>query len=157
MTDPLVRVGVGVIIKCRFTDGVKFLIGQRKGSHGAGAWQVCGGHLEYNESFEECARREALEETNLQLENPQLLTVVNDPMPLERKHYVTIFMHCEVQPKDISDLRTMEPEKLEGDWKWVTWNELLQTKPLFAPLASLTHIAQTSNPLLLTQLLQSQS
>jgi 8-oxo-dGTP diphosphatase len=51
------KVGIGVFI---FKDG-KFLMGCRKGTHGAGTWSVPGGHLEFGESFEECAEREALE------------------------------------------------------------------------------------------------
>src|SRR5215469_4737907 len=45
------KVGVGVMI---LKDG-KVLIGKRKGAHGAGEWAWPGGHLEYMESFEDCA------------------------------------------------------------------------------------------------------
>ncbi len=49
-----IRIGVGVMI---FKDG-KVLAGRRKGAHGEGTWAWPGGHLEYMESFEGCARRE---------------------------------------------------------------------------------------------------
>jgi 8-oxo-dGTP diphosphatase len=51
-------------------------------------------HIQIGESFEECAIREAKEETNLDLENMKLFHVTNnrnmDNDPL--KHYITIFM-----------------------------------------------------------------
>ncbi|KAI8576776.1 hypothetical protein K450DRAFT_255563 [Umbelopsis ramanniana AG] len=35
----------------------------------------------------------------------------------------------------------MEPEKLDGDWAWITWNDLAkednQYRPLFLPLQNL--------------------
>jgi 8-oxo-dGTP diphosphatase len=52
------KVGIGVFI---FKDG-KFLMGCRKGAHGAGTLSEPGGHLEFVESFEECFEQEALEE-----------------------------------------------------------------------------------------------
>jgi 8-oxo-dGTP diphosphatase len=48
------RVGVGVIV---VKNGL-VLIGKRKGSHGEGQWAWPGGHLEYMESFLDCAKRE---------------------------------------------------------------------------------------------------
>ena len=47
------KVGVGVMV---LKDG-KVLLTRRKGSHGAGEYSFPGGHLEYMESFEDCARR----------------------------------------------------------------------------------------------------
>ena len=62
-----------------------------------------GGHLEFGESFENCATREILEETGLTVQNVRFLTATNDVMEDEGKHYVTIFMGAVVdgdaQPK----------------------------------------------------------
>ena len=55
-------------------------------------WGLPGGHLEANESFEECAEREILEEAGLHVRHLKFLTATNDIMPVEGKHYVTIFM-----------------------------------------------------------------
>src|SRR3989338_3768070 len=45
------KVGIGVLI---FKEG-KVLLCKRKGSHGSGEYAFPGGHLEYMESFTECA------------------------------------------------------------------------------------------------------
>jgi 8-oxo-dGTP diphosphatase len=54
-------IGVAVIV---VREG-RVLLGKRKNAHGAGTWQFPGGHLEYGESIESCARRELFEETGL--------------------------------------------------------------------------------------------
>lgn len=54
--------------------------------------QCPGGHLEYSESFADCAAREALEETGLEIGDIKFLTATNDIM--EGKHYVTIYVTC---------------------------------------------------------------
>ncbi|MBU0929712.1 MAG: NUDIX domain-containing protein, partial [Nanoarchaeota archaeon] len=61
--DKIVRVGVGVYI---IKDN-KILFGKRKGFHGSGTWCPPGGHLEFNESIEECAIREVMEETGIKI------------------------------------------------------------------------------------------
>ena len=48
------KIGVGVFVR----KGDHLLMIHRKGSHGAGTWSCPGGHLEWNEDFEETARRE---------------------------------------------------------------------------------------------------
>ncbi len=56
-----IMVGVGVAI---VKDGC-VLIGKRKNSHGGGTFAFPGGKLEYGETFEQCAVREVMEETQL--------------------------------------------------------------------------------------------
>ena len=89
------------------------------------------------ESWEDCARREILEECNLDLETPIFGHVTNDPMPGEKKHYVTIFMLAACKAKDpIQAPENMEPEKCLG-WKSYSWDELgihQKKGELFGPL-----------------------
>lgn len=148
--QPQVRVGVGVfVLRSSNTEPTNpsFLIGMRKGSHGAGTYALPGGHLEFGETTEECAAREVLEETGLQVSNLQFLTATNDYMEAEGKHYVTLFM-VGVRDSENEDPRVLEPEKCEG-WEWITWKELLsltrgekqrggsESRELFVPLWNL--------------------
>lgn len=55
------KVGVGIMV---MKNG-KVLLGKRKGSHGTGKYAWPGGHMEHMESFEECAKREVREETEI--------------------------------------------------------------------------------------------
>jgi 8-oxo-dGTP diphosphatase len=112
------RVGVGVII---INMHGEILLGKRKNSHGSGEWAPAGGHLEVNESFEECAIREAFEETGLQLEQVKLLSVTNDLFKREGKHYVTIFMGTKLFKEATPVVK--EPDKLE-EWKWFNTDKL---------------------------------
>ncbi len=125
--DRLTRVGVGVLV----VRAGRVLLGQRLGSHGAGSWAPPGGHLEFGESAERCARRELLEETGLTLGalHPAPYTV--DAFPEIGRHYVTLFV---VATDAVGEPERREPTKCAG-WAWFDWSAL--PTPLFAPLASL--------------------
>ncbi len=129
------KVGVGV---CIMKEN-KVLLGKRKGAHGSGSWSFPGGHLEFNESWEECAARETLEETGIKIKNIRFGTVTNDIFKKENKHYITIFMLAEL---DCGEVKIMEPEKCEK-WEWFDWGSLPQ--PLFVPLQNL--LKENYNPL----------
>ena len=86
------RIGVGVLV---FREG-KILLGKRKNSHGAETWQAPGGHLEFGESIEDCAKREVLEETGLRISELKKGPYTNDFFKssdeTQNKHYVTLFI-----------------------------------------------------------------
>jgi 8-oxo-dGTP diphosphatase len=128
------KVGIGTLI----VKNGKVLFGKRKNAHGEGSWCFPGGHLEFNESWEECAIRETFEETGLKIKNIRFVTATNDFFPAEKKHYVTIFMKADF---DAGELQIMEPEKCE-QWSWFDWNNPPQ--PLFTPQQNL--IKQGYNP-----------
>jgi len=69
------QVGLGVYI---LNDKNELLLLRRKGTHGAGTWCAPGGHLEFGESFEECAKREAKEEADLDVDDLEVAGVTND-------------------------------------------------------------------------------
>lgn len=121
------KIGVGVIV---IKDN-KVLLGKRKGAHGEGSWSFPGGHLELNESIEDCARREVLEETGLTIEGIELGTFTNDIFDKESKHYVTLYA---ISKLGIGEARVMEPDKCEA-WRWFEWNAL--PRPLFIPIQNL--------------------
>ena len=77
----VVRVGVAAVV--RHPVDRTLLVGVRRGSHGASKLAFPGGHLEMNESWEECARRECLEETGMDIDSFRHVATTNDPMPHE--------------------------------------------------------------------------
>ena len=120
-------VGVAVIV----IENGKVLLGRRLGAHGSGSWACPGGHLEYGESFEDCAKREVFEETGLSIKDVRYAAVTNDVFKEEKKHYVTLFV---VAKYDSGTLQIKEPEKCE---KW-DWFELPKfPEPLFLSLNNL--------------------
>ncbi|RKP04406.1 NUDIX hydrolase domain-like protein, partial [Thamnocephalis sphaerospora] len=134
-----VRVGVGVLVY-RSKDSDEFLVGRRIGSHGSGTWQLPGGHLEFGETPENCAKREVLEETGLCVDSVTTITCTNDPMPAEGKHYVTVFTRAVCIDADPVP-QLMEPEKCT-EWRWTTMRQLAspsetEMRPLFLPLQHL--------------------
>src|SRR3989344_854683 len=101
------KVELGILI---FKDG-KVLLGKRKHANGLGDGQYAGtgGHLEYMESIEECAKRETLEEAGIEIENVRFLCAINlkDYPP---KHYLDIGLVADWKS---GEPKVMEPEKLE--------------------------------------------
>lgn len=128
------KVGLGVYI---LKDG-KVLLGKRKGPHGSGFWSAPGGHLEYGEAWEDCARRETLEEADIKIKNIRFVGLTNDIHEIENKHYVTIAILADY---DSGEVRIMEPDKLKR-WEWFSWNNL--PSPLFLPMQNL--LKQNFNP-----------
>ncbi len=117
---PLVAVGV-IIVK----DG-KILVGERLTSHGAGTYQIPGGHFEFGKTFEEQARTEVAEETGL------TDIVFRKPICLNNeqvygRHYVNIGFLAEWKS---GEPRDAEPEK-SRNWQWYDPHKL--PEPMFAP------------------------
>ncbi|MDJ0781748.1 MAG: NUDIX hydrolase [Desulfosarcinaceae bacterium] len=127
MDRKAVRVGVGVFL---IRDG-RVLLGERRGSHGAGTWALPGGHLEFGESIEACARREVREETGLLVSGVRQIAFSNDIFTDAGKHYVTLFVLGEGWRGEPT---VKEPDKCRR-WAWYHWNAL--PAPLFLPLRNL--------------------
>lgn len=121
------RIGIGVIIK----RGEKILMGLRKGAHGEGTWSFPGGHLEFNETFECCVRREVKEETGLEVREAKFVTATNDIMTSDGKHYVTIFMEASV---DDGEPTICEPDYCMR-WQWFYPHQMPEN--IFLPIINL--------------------
>ncbi len=115
------KVGVGVMI---FKDG-KILLHKRKGSHGEGEYAFPGGHLEYMESFEDCAKRETKEECGIEIENIRF-SYLSNVVKYAPKHYVHIGLIADWKS---GDPEVLEPEKCDGKWAWYDLNNL--PEPMF--------------------------
>jgi 8-oxo-dGTP diphosphatase len=73
--DIIIEVGGGIV-----------LIERKHPPHG---WAIPGGFLDWGESVEDCARREAQEETGLVVKLEELFYVYSDPLRDPRHHTVT--------------------------------------------------------------------
>lgn len=122
-----VQVGVGVVI----VRSGEVLLGLRSGSHGSGTWAFPGGHLEFGESPEDCAAREALEETGLDVVPVRRAGFTSDVFGVEGRHYVTLYIEAR-STTGVPAVR--EPGKCLH-WAWFPWSAL--PAPLFPPVASL--------------------
>ncbi len=129
---PMKRPAVGVAVVV--IKDSKILLGRRKSSHGSGSWSCPGGHLEFSETIEDCAKREVFEETGIRIRNIRYGPFTNDVFVAERKHYVTLFVVA-----DYADgaVQVREPEK-DDCWGWYPWDHLPQ--PLFLPLQNLLRL-----------------
>jgi 8-oxo-dGTP diphosphatase len=89
-------VGVGAVI---VRDG-RVVIVERSSEPLKGQWSIPGGALEIGETLRQCAAREALEETGLQVEAGEVLdvfdSIVHDPQGRTQYHYVLIDFLCRV-------------------------------------------------------------
>ena len=115
-------VGVGVII---IRDG-KILLAERKGSHGENTWASAGGHLEFGETLEECAKREAFEEFGIHVQRMTFLCVSN--IVAYDRHYIDV--------EFLGDLGIQIPQIQEQDFfanlQWFSLSKL--PSPLFEPV-----------------------
>ncbi len=122
------KIGVGVII----LKGNRVLFGKRKNAHGDGSWSCPGGHLEWNETVEDCAIREVREEAGIEIKNLRHAEFTSgDFFPKENKHYITLYI---VADYDSGEVTVMEPDRTDA-WEWFEWDNLPQ--PLFLPIQNL--------------------
>lgn len=122
---PRPLVGICVLV---MKDG-KLLLGKRKGSHGANEYASPGGHLEHMERFAECAAREVMEETGLEIGPIRFLRVLNT-MQYAPKHYVDLAFVAEWRS---GEPQVREPDKVES-WAWYDLAAL--PSPLFGTVPS---------------------
>lgn len=128
------RVGIGLLI----VKGDQVLLGKRKNAHGHGEYASTGGHLENNETIEQCCLRELQEEagTAIKIKNLRFLCLIN-LRKYRPKHYIDIGMIAEYesgQPK------VMEPKKKES-FEWHALDNL--PSPLFGTIAQYIEASKT--------------
>lgn len=120
-------VGVAIIIE---REG-RVLLLQRHRSHGSGTWATPGGHLDFGEAPEQCAIREAQEETGLEVTEVSFRTITNDVFVAEGKHYITIWMEARAYS---GEPIVNAPDEASAIG-WFAWDALPQ--PLFLPVENL--------------------
>jgi len=118
------RVGVGVMI---INSEGKILLCLRQGSHGAGEWSFPGGGIEFGDTMEKTVKKEVKEETNLEVDNLELVSVADERRYLnEGKQYVMIGFKVN---SFSGELKLMEPDKFV-EWNWFSLDNL--PSPLFS-------------------------
>jgi 8-oxo-dGTP diphosphatase len=108
----------------------KVLLMKRKGPHGGGTWCTPGGHLDFGETLEGCAAREAKEEVGVDVVNIHFRAVTNDVFEAEGKHYITIWLEGNPMGEPF-----IAAEQEAEEIGWFAWDALPQ--PLFLPMENL--------------------
>lgn len=83
---PVPRVGVGALL---VDDDQRVLLTLRILPPEAGCWSIVGGKLDYLESLEHCAIREAREEVGLDIAIQSLLCVTEHRLAGENQHWIS--------------------------------------------------------------------
>ena len=110
------QIKVGTV--CLLIRDNKVLMGVRQNAVGAGQWGLPGGHLEFGEQIENCAKRELLEETGLVAKSLKFINLVNNPR--STTHYIHL---CFLVDDWTGNLEVKEPQKC-SEWKWQDLNDL---------------------------------
>lgn len=111
-------IGVGAVIVC---DG-RILLEKRKGEPGKGKWSIPGGLVELGERAEQTVIREVREETNLEVDNPGLIDVVDsitfDEGGRIKYHFVIVDYFVKLKGG------TVKAADDAAELKWVPFNEV---------------------------------
>ncbi len=122
------QVGTAIIL----TKNDKVLLMKRKGSHSPGTWSTPGGHLDFGETPEDCAAREAKEEVGVDVVDIRFRSVTNDLFEATGRHYLTVWM----EGKPVGEPFIASKREVE-EIGWFAWDAL--PKPLFLPLENLVN------------------
>lgn len=115
--------GVGVV----FIRGGRVFLAQRQGAHGEATWGSAGGHLEFGETLEECARRESLEELGVEVGELRVLCLSN--IVAYNRHYVDVEFLGNIGDQD------PVPQAGDGSFREYGWFPLRDPpQPLFEPM-----------------------
>ena len=111
-------IGVGAVIVCNG----RILLEKRKGEPGKGKWTIPGGLVELGERAEQTVIREVREETNLEVENPELIDVVDsitfDEGGRIKYHFVIIDYFVKLKGG------TVKAADDAAELKWVPFSEV---------------------------------
>jgi len=107
---------VDLIIRCPKGDGGEGVVLVRRRNPPLG-WALPGGFVDYGESLEEAAAREAMEETGLEVRDLKQFHAYSDPRRDPRQHNVSVVFlaSSEGRPKagdDVSDCRVFALDAL---------------------------------------------
>ena len=110
--DKIPYIGVSCIV---IRDGKLLLVRNQRGF-----WSTPGGRLDFGESSDVCAAREALEETGVTVRNVEFVAITNDVLADVGKHYLTVWMRGDANgvpariddTEEIKELGWFSPDQL---------------------------------------------
>lgn len=113
--------GVGVMV---VNERGEVLLGLRHSSHGAGEWSFPGGKVDLGETIEETAKRETKEETNLEIDDLELVSLTDELRYLkDGKQFVVIGFKANHYQ---GELKLANPERFH-EWRWFSLDNLPQS------------------------------
>jgi 8-oxo-dGTP diphosphatase len=107
------------VVKGLITHKGQILIGQKEEYEDhpiGGEWHILGGHLEHGEQPEEAMKREAKEETGLEVEVHQVIDVMTWS---NRNKALSVLYHCEASSSnaeakdDLQELKWVSPDEIK--------------------------------------------
>lgn len=106
------------VVKGLITFKGEILIGKKEEDDDhpiGGEWHILGGHLKYGEQPEEAMKREAKEETGLEVEVHQVVDVMTWS---DRNQALSVLYHCEASSRDAEAKDDLQ------EVKWVSADEI---------------------------------
>ncbi|HET8924322.1 MAG TPA: NUDIX domain-containing protein [Candidatus Acidoferrum sp.] len=133
------RVGVGILI---LDHAGRVLLTLRNLPPEAGCWSIVGGKLDYLETLEQCAVREAREEVGVNVRIDALLCVTDHLLPRENQHWVSPAYLGRVSD---GEAKNCEPQKTL-EVRWFLLSDLPPNLTITARNAIRAHTQRHSSP-----------
>ena len=111
------RAGVGILL---IDELGRVLLTLRKLPPEVGCWSILGGKVDFLESLEECAIREAREEAGVEIAIERLLCVTDHLLPSEGQHWISPAFLGRILS---GEARNREPDKT-SDIRWFPLDQL---------------------------------
>lgn len=117
VAEPYRRINLTVDILIKYGSGIVLI--KRKNEPYKDYWALPGGFVDYGEMVEKAAKREAKEETSLDINNLKLIGVYSDPNRDSRGHTVTVAFLADgfgilKSGDDAKDVRIFNLDELNG-------------------------------------------
>jgi 8-oxo-dGTP diphosphatase len=117
------RVGVGAMI---VRDG-RVLMARRRSGQRPGWYGWIGGKLEFGETLQDCAKREAREEAGIEITHLRLLCISS--IIVEDQHWIDVEFLADIA---VGEPHAAAPDELT-EWAWYSLDDL--PGPIFEPAA----------------------